>query len=755
MEMLSPAGSMDALKAAVAAGADAVYLGYTAFSARAGAGNFDEPQLREAVRLCHLRGVRVHVALNTLIKDSELPEVLQVLRILSGAGVDALLVQDLGVLRMVRRRFPGMTAHASTQMAIHNATGARWCLSQGIRRVVLARECSLPEIAECCRLPVEIEVFVHGAQCVAVSGECLFSSMLGERSGNRGRCAQPCRLCYTAAGKEGTWLSPRDLCLRDDLPALFEAGVASLKIEGRLKSPAYVAGVTRAYARAARAAEQGRFREMDEAEGQELAQLFNRGFMRGHAFGVEDAGLISPEGNAHRGVAIGRVARTEKGRAAARLAQPLHTGDELKLPGTKEPIYLTWREPDAKAGDTVFLPCTRDNPLQAGEEVIRLSDAALTKRLESLPLPMIPARAELIAVPGQPLSLTVTAGKCSVRREGAYVEAARTAAVTEESLFRQLQKTGDTAFQLTHAEIRTENAFVPLSAVNALRREAFSALEEALLARTEKKAEEEEGDLTPRLPSAPAPNLFLFREPGQLALMPEGFLPVWQPEDWRNAALEAGLDQLPDGVWLHLPVACEETTLQGLCKFTARHREKLGGVLLGSVGQLGIKWPVPMAAGPGVPVMNRLAASLLLEEGCRFVTASQELSGRERKALSAGSPPVAVWAYGRAQMMLLHHCPARTALGLTEGHRQCSLCDRRDKNSLRGMTLTDRKHIEFPLARQRLPEGCLVQLLNSVPTDLRGQVAAEGWPMLISLTDEKEWPRAEQITTGHWRRPVE
>ncbi len=307
MEILAPAGGREALERAQAAGADAVYLGYAAFSARAGAGNFDEAQLRDALRFAHLHGMRVYVTVNTLVKDAEIPEVIRLLRLLAEVRADGILVQDAGVLRLARARFPGLRIHASTQMAIHNETGVRWCAGMGMKRVVLARECGLEEIRRCAETGTEIEVFGHGAQCVSVSGECLFSGMVGERSGNRGRCAQPCRKRYRFDGREGAWLSPRDLCLRGRLPELEESGIASLKIEGRLKRPEYVYTVTRSYREALDRLEAGNFRKPDAAETEALKQIFHRGgFMEGYAFGAEDAGVIQPGSVNHQGLRIGK-----------------------------------------------------------------------------------------------------------------------------------------------------------------------------------------------------------------------------------------------------------------------------------------------------------------------------------------------------------------------------------------------------------------------------------------------------------------
>lgn len=770
MENLAPAGNWDALRSAVAAGADAVYLGYAAYSARAGAGNFDEQQLRDAVRFAHLHHVRVHVTVNTLIKDGELAGVVDVLRLLSEIRVDAVLVQDLGVLRMARRCFPDLPIHASTQMAIHNATGVRFCRNQGMTRAVLARECSAAEIALAAKEGIEIEVFGHGAQCVAVSGECLFSSVVGGRSGNRGRCAQPCRLLYTYRGKTAAWLSPRDVCMRDDLPELNKAGVASIKLEGRLKRPEYVATIANSYRNAIDAMDNGHFRKADEAEMTGLRQIFSRGgFMRGYAMGAEDAGVIDPARVSHGGVKIGRVEFAAGNMARVRLERSLDDGDGLQIRTAQGDAELIYAGHDTEAGQIAVVRLRPDIRTKAGDEVYRLTSEKQLQWARSLAIPAIPADMALIAYPGKPLALTMTDGESSVTVTGDTVAPAQSRAMSEEDARRSLGKLSDTPFSLRALTAQTAGAFVPVSALNQLRREACQQLAEARIAAFTRKAGREEpaDDLIyPDTPDAPSMAIVRTREQAD-AMQGAADLLVWYPEDFRADALESGLRDMPDGVWLQLPTVCEEKTLDALDTFVQRNAGKLGGIVLGSVGQLGRTWNVPMGAGSGIPVMNRRAVQFLLEQGCRFVTASSELSGAELRTLMQNHPPVVVPAYGREQLMLLHHCPARTYLELTKGHAACRMCDQHSPDALAGQTLTDRRGTVYPLLRQRLPEGCLVRLMNALPTNNIRRVRQAGYAPMMVLTTENAQEAADvravmdgemrelEGTSNHWNRPVE
>lgn len=770
MENLAPAGNWDALRSAVAAGADAVYLGYAAYSARAGAGNFDEQQLRDAVRFAHLHHVRVHVTVNTLIKDGEMAGVVDVLRLLSEIRVDAVLVQDLGVLRMARRCFPDLPIHASTQMAIHNATGVRFCRNQGMTRAVLARECSAAEIAFAAKEGIEIEVFGHGAQCVAVSGECLFSSVVGGRSGNRGRCAQPCRLLYTYRGKTAAWLSPRDVCMRDDLPELNKAGVASIKLEGRLKRPEYVATIANSYRNAIDAMDNGHFRKADENEITGLRQIFSRGgFMRGYAMGAEDAGVIDPARVSHGGVKIGRVEFAAGNMARVRLERSLDDGDGLQIRTAQGDAELIYAGHDTEAGQIAVVRLRPDIRTKAGDEVYRLTSEKQLQWARSLAIPAIPADMALIAYPGKPLALTMTDGESSATVMGDTVAPAQSRAMSEEDARRSLGKLSDTPFSLRALTVQTAGAFVPVSALNQLRREACQQLAEARIAAFTRKAGREETADDLIYPDTPdAPSMAIVRTRAQAdAMQGAADLLVWYPEDFRADALESGLQDMPDGVWLQLPTVCEEKTLDALDAFVQRNAGKLGGIVLGSVGQLGRTWNVPMGAGSGIPVMNRRAAQFLLEQGCRFVTASSELSGAELRTLMQNHPPVVVPAYGREQLMLLHHCPARTYLGLTKGHAACRMCDQHSPDALAGQTLTDRRGTVYPLLRQRLPEGCLVRLMNALPTNNIRRVRQAGYAPMMVLTTENAQEAADvravmdgemrelEGTSNHWNRPVE
>ena len=315
VELLSPAGDFESVKAAVQNGADSIYVGSSSFNARASAKNFDLDELKEVINYAHIRHVKVHLALNTLVKNSEFSDAIFLAEKAYEFGIDAIIVQDLGLATTLINSFPKLPIHASTQMTIHNLEGVKSAERLGFKRVVLARELSLPDIEYICRNSnIEIETFIHGALCISYSGQCLFSSMTGARSANRGKCAQVCRLPYQLLKNDkiidnGYLLSPRDLCTLDFIPYLIEAGVSSFKIEGRLKSPEYVATVTRIYRKYIDLYLSSKPYEVDLKDRKDLLQVFNRGnFSYGHLDKEANKDFVFKEKQNNMGIYVGNVA---------------------------------------------------------------------------------------------------------------------------------------------------------------------------------------------------------------------------------------------------------------------------------------------------------------------------------------------------------------------------------------------------------------------------------------------------------------
>jgi putative protease len=783
MELLSPAGSLEALQAAVCAGADAVYLGATAFSARAGAANFDEEALPKAVRYAHLAHVKVLVTVNTLMLPGELEQAITLVLRLRDAGADGLIVQDLGLARELSRRLGGdVPLHASTQATIHNLPGVLEMADRGFDRVVLARELSLEDIAAIRReSPIELEAFAHGALCVSCSGACLMSSMIGGRSGNRGRCAQPCRLPYTLTRQgqpiaEGSLLSPKDLMTLPFLAGLKAAGVASLKIEGRLKRPEYVTLTTRAYRRALDAVESlGHYEPTAECV-DELMRIFNRGgFTRGYYYGTEDAALMNHEQSGHTGVAIGQVADAARGRVT--LEEPLRPGDGLQFrPGgqgmtiageTRQPGMVRLSLPRGVA-DGAILYKTTD---------ARLMESA---RIDGVP-PRRPMDMVLTLLPGQPARLTLTAdGLSPVTVESdTLVQKAQRHAVTAEDAARQLGKTDTLPWRLNHFTFHGEDAFMPVSQLNALRRDGLEALARAALA----------DRLTPwsrrnqnPLPAAPAADFI----PAEKVLLRARVLNTQQA----LAALEAGADgvdiapedftALPDlspllpwrqrgiPVTLALPLWLPDRSLAWLEGLLDPLRPLLDGLMAPNIGTarffLERGWAV--AGDLSMNITHKASVDTLADLGLRRLTLSPELTAAQvRAAVGDQAQRCESVLYGRLALMHLVHCPYRAAKGLPGTGEGCRACG--DE----ALALVDRKHIAFDLRRTRL-DRCQMTVYNGVPMDTRSQLeripALGGWqlrfleesPRQVSATVKSyrggtSPSPSKTHTTGHWFRGIE
>lgn len=791
-ELLCPAGDEAALRAAVDSGANAVYLGYRAFGARASATNFDAEALEAAVRYAHLYHARVYVTMNTLVKPDEMQDLRAALGEIAATGADAAIVQDLGVADLVRREFPVLALHASTQMAICNAEGARLARTLGFSRVVLARECGLEDVRAVAETGIETEVFVHGALCTAVSGRCLMSSMSGGRSGNRGRCAQPCRQGFRLDGMRGPLLSLRDLCLLDDLPVLCASGAHSLKVEGRLKSPEYVAVVTSVYRRALDAVARGDFRP-DPAQREQLLQIFNRGgFTRGHILGAEDADLVTPDRVSHEGLPLGRVQTVKGHLAALHVDRALHDGDSLQLRGAGESYDLRYSGPDIPAGGTASLRLRPDTEARPGMQAARLADARQLDQARAHAPRLIPVSMAARFALGEPMTLALTDGEVSVTVTGPVAQAAKSRPSAEADARRQLDKLGGTPFTLEDGTrlqlLMDEGIFLPVSALNALRRDGVERL---IQARTEAFALAGRPlchDALPAVPARPQPDspigpetlAVIFSDP----TLAEGLsqagatLLCFAPRTFTPEALARELPRLPRGTWLRLPPQMTQRTQDACLAVIRSHADRLGGVMAESVGQLGLSLPLPALAGEGVPATNPPGVETVRMLGaCGFVL-WPEWTFSEQKGLTPLPLPALLKVYGRETLMLLNHCPERVRRGLRQGRADCALCANEAMVCAKAdPALTDRLGYRFPLTRTRFPEGCELSVLGALPTDLRARDAdrrALGAGMLLHFTVESAReqlsltrayaallsgascaPAAFETTLGHWARGVE
>ena len=784
IELLAPAGDREALVAAVQNGADAVYFGTAGFNARRGATNFAGEALREAVEYCHLRGVRVHVTLNTLVRQDELGALEETIRAIDDARADAVIVQDLGVAEAVRRLAPGLELHGSTQLAVHNRQGVDYLAEHGFHRAVLAREMEFDEIAACRGRGVALEVFAHGALCVSCSGQCLFSSLVGGRSGNRGMCAQPCRLPYRLDGREGYLLSPRDLMLLGELDKLRAAGADSLKIEGRLKRAEYVAVTTAAYRRALDMIEETGKYIPSEADVEALRQIFNRGgFTQGYIGGLKDRELMYPERPNHIGVAVGKCVRPGK----VRLERDLDEKDSLVLRRAGEedrPVKLL-----GVAGEQVVCPGA-----QAGDALVRLvsgtqmRDARESYRGENRTLPV---RAELRLKVGEPANLTVRSGDIAAQAVGAEpVQAAQVRPFDPAWAEAQLSRTGGTPYRLEQVHMDADaNAFMPVSAMNALRRDALEALGKARLAALEARPAGEDTLRVPAVEETPATQPKLLAQSGDPAVLLRAAQAgadalVFAPEDLRPAALDTVAAALaPQGFYLALPQVLRAETLELIHAWAGANAGRIRGVYLNNVGQLGLEWPGVKIADFGLNIMNTLSLAEARAAGAERFVPSVELNCGQI-ALVGG--PRELIVYGRIPLMHLRHCPLRAGDKHATGtHAACRRCDAVPAGErINAKALVDRKDVAFPLRRIAADTGCVVQVLNSVPLLLLRRAnrlpAALAWRLLLTADDPVEllirahracaagesgrtacdpgdWAQIEAMntTTGHYFRGVE
>ncbi|KGK86887.1 hypothetical protein DP73_15275 [Desulfosporosinus sp. HMP52] len=761
LELLAPAGSYEAFKAAVENGTDAVYLGGKSFSARASAANFDLEELQKAVRYAHERQVKVYVTVNILISDQEFPELLNYLYDLHEIGVDAVILQDIGVAELIHRIIPELETHASTQMTVNTSWGVRHLESLGFSRVVLARETSAAEmkaISE--RTPLDLEVFVHGALCIGYSGQCLMSSFIGGRSGNRGTCAQPCRMTYQLINDKKQnlleeqnigdhLLSPRDLNLAEELAELKRIGIHSLKVEGRMKRPEYVATVIRLYRQAIDRIEVQQEGNavaplLTPAEHQELLQVFNRDFTNGYFRENLGAELMSYSRPNNRGTRLGRVARSERGRLSIKLEGSLHPGDGIEFWTGRGregvTVGLIWRNGietnEGLPGETVEIEFS--GIAQQGDRVFKTNDALLMERArhsfqEGREQRKNPLTMRLSGHVGEKLCLEVMGSQRKATVHSASpAQMAMKRPLTFDYAFQQLGRLGTTPFWLDKLEMEIdEGIMLPVSDLNEMRRLAIEELlkqtrqivdRQTYRQRVERWKEGQafernssislKKDILPQVSVAVSDPLTL-----QAALKAGGKRVLIGGEHWRSRrsfSLEeirgSFLDcrkQKVDCVW-RLPRVLNEAQSESLLidLKKAAEWEVKPKIMISNLGELEMlksidrEWPFEVDYS--LNVFNEGSLAYFRKLGAKRITLSPELH-HEQLAYLAKWPGTEVIVFGDLEMMVSEYCPVGATLGGKKGERCARNC-MKESHFLR-----DRMKYDFPVETD---QECRMHLYN-------------------------------------------
>ena len=829
VELLAPAGNAASLHAAVRAGADAVYLGLESFNARRGADNFTVETLGAACDYAHLRGARVYVTMNTAILPAEVDDALRLARGAAQAGADAFIVQDIGLAIALRRLLPQVPLHISTQMNTHSVAGIEAASRLGASRVTLARELSIGEIArlaaEAESRGMEVETFAHGALCICYSGQCLMSSLIGGRSANRGMCAQACRLPYDLIEKgsdeplpaEGEHLlSPRDLCSIDLLPQLVEAGVSSLKLEGRMKSPDYVYAVTSVYRavldRVLDDPASPSCAPSDE-ERRVLEEAFSRGFTTAYLEGKRGNGIMSYGRPNNRGVLVGRVASVKDGNAAIAAQKELACGDVLEF-WTKRGhfAYTLDRLQRDGRGNVLTQP---DRPVGKGDRVFRVRSAA-DAFSDDAALPRIPVDGTVEMRLGAPLRMEFRIGEGARIAEklpeasriagvatGPKVEAARTKAVCADDVRAHVDRLGTTPFSLSSLDIRLdEGVGAGFSLLHRVRAAALDDLERRLLAlwgesrRVERAGRpavlaadrpasaDADGAAEPRIIVAALATNPACARVAKRAGVDAVYVPAANYK--RGGAMMAG-------------IRCDQADQAGYPKQTVvalpavdhdaegRSREAVTGiddvwdrvsagkpVLADSLGSLvrAVDEGAAAELGPHVPVTNALSLECAARLGAGRVWLSPELTLRQIEELGTSSPvPLGLSIIGAQELMVCEHC-----LLMSQGpcNQDCAACPRRSKPH----ALRDRKGYEFPvstdaLGRSHLHNGVTLDVAHLVPQLIRAGVSAfmvdttlmdvkDAGSAVARAVQARDWalrdgscvPKATGSTTGHLFRGV-
>lgn len=719
VEILAPAGSMECLKAAIAAGADAIYTGGALFGARAYAHNLTEEELLEAIDYVHLHGRRLYLTVNTLIKDREMEkQMYDYLLPYYRQGLDAVIVQDIGLFRFIRKHFPDLPIHASTQMTLTGVDGAKFLEKEGAQRIVTSRELSMAEVKKIAdETELEIESFVHGALCYCYSGQCLFSSFIGGRSGNRGQCAQPCRLLYrTPEAKRPQYLlSLKDICTLELIPEMIESGIYSFKIEGRMKKPEYAAAVAFQYRKyadlylkyyeecpaeedpAAYAMKKYRVREEDR---QMLLDLYNRGgFHTGYYHTQNGRAMISLNRPNHAGVPAVKVLAKKGRNVTAKALTDLYPQDIIELPmrkGREKADNYTCKDAVRK-GMNVQIPVFADTPFKRDEIWMRTRNSTLIDTLrEEFVNGKIKERicGTFRLYPQEKATLTVKCRDAEITVAGEKAQEALSQPMSRERIEKQLRKTGNTEFEFSFlkAEIG-EKVFLPMQSLNELRREALETLEKVICEKYRrsgevKDPEEDKTELsmeeeilsgwTASVRTAEQMEVILEEEAiGRIYADCTMFPRIWEKDsyvEWITKVHAAGKE-----IYLVMPYIFRERTRK---QYEAAYNRIFGagwdGILIANYESFAFLkehgYTGRIMTDYNLYEFNQESRKFWKEKGVFEFTAPVELTERELQDLRVKDGEVIV--YGYLPMMISAGCIQKTTRGCLKKSGQTTITDR-------------------------------------------------------------------------------
>lgn len=700
VELLAPVGDKECFKAAIENGADAIYLGAKNFGARNNAA-FNDNDIQEMIKTAHLRGVKVYVTMNTLVYDDELEQALEVVDFLYRNQCDALLIQDLGLLYLVRKMYPDFEVHASTQLNTHSVEQAKVLKDLGVKRVVLSRETGInicKKIKE--QLNMEVEVFVHGALCMSYSGQCLMSSFIGKRSGNRGACAQPCRLPYTLYKEDEKitstqyLLSTKDLNTIEYINNILEAGADSLKIEGRLKNPEYVAEIVRMYRKAIDTYYAKKSFTLTNIEKNEMAQVFNRDFTKGFLNYERPFNITNPERSNNKGVFIGKIINVDKYKFYIKPTCSLINGDGIRIVGKEEQGFNIGRMfinnkyvTETKANDLVGFPYTKKPSI--GDLVFKTYDKRLNEKLKNTYNTIyrkVPITFHILAKIGKNLEIEIEddlKNKCHYTSEYIVTKGLK-AQTNKERIKEQLGKLNNSFYFLKEVTFDIdENIIIPISFLNQIRRELVELLNEKRANPYERKGKQP-----------------LINEP--LKITKTEFT---MKAKVRNEKQEKAASSYFDFIYSYKDEKRGKTFSPRIKDFNQEINSNI--LLINELSDL--QYHKYLIADTYMNVTNIFSMYLLYSLGVKCVTLSLEMNKDRIKNIIENfektfntSPNVEVIVYGRNDLMITKHCPINAGLNINkENCRQCQMHQ---------FYLKDRMGAMLPLQKDSM---CNMQILNS------------------------------------------